>query len=345
MSGSAHVESVDAIKDFRVYLTKFQDLAGRALGDADSDVNRMTRWLEGEGLNLWTSTIRKRQEVLAKAEEALRFKKLYKDSSGSTPSVVEEQKAVKKAKDALNDAQEKLKNVKKWTSGLQKASTIYRGGVSSFSGDVSSGVPQMIGYLGALLDQLDKYLEVATVGPAGGAEGAAAGSGAMAEDAGASMARAAEEAEKKEPGAEIDPGALRDSIPSADAISTAVAGESGPVMMGCGRVTEEQRKAVGDFATGDAPADGERVVVSPGLGGAGRVFLVRLEYAGTRWYLGPVEGGGSGVYNTVSAADLESGRPDLAELLRLPVGFLAVIGPGGVEAVFDSRNENVLKQK
>jgi len=61
MSDTARVESTDAIKDFRVHLTKFQEMAGRALGDADSDINKTVRWLEGEGLNFWTSTIRKRR--------------------------------------------------------------------------------------------------------------------------------------------------------------------------------------------------------------------------------------------------------------------------------------------
>src|SRR5208337_2332151 len=120
MSTTARVESIDAIKDFRVYLTKFQEMAGRALGDADSDIHRAVRWLEGEGLNFWTSTIRKRQEQLAKAEEAFRFKRLYKDSSGSTPSAVEEQKAVQMAKKRLEEAQTKLANVKTWTRKLQK---------------------------------------------------------------------------------------------------------------------------------------------------------------------------------------------------------------------------------
>jgi len=168
----ARFDDIDPIRDFRIHLTKFQEMAGRALSDADSDVNRMMRWLEGEGLNLWTSAIRKRQEILAKAEEALRFKRLYKDASGSTPSVVEKQKVVKKAKDSLAEAQEKLKNVKHWTRALQKEQTLYRGAVASFSNDVAAGVPQSIGYLGALLAELEKI-----PGIGGGGRGRGIGSG------------------------------------------------------------------------------------------------------------------------------------------------------------------------
>src|SRR5271165_4956698 len=96
---TVRVESVDALTDLKNYLAKFQEMAGRALSDADSDISKTQRWLEGEILNHWNNQIRKRQEAVTKAEEALRQKRLYKDSSGSMPSVVEEQKVVKLAKD------------------------------------------------------------------------------------------------------------------------------------------------------------------------------------------------------------------------------------------------------
>jgi hypothetical protein len=338
---TARVDDIDPVRDFRNYLTKFQEMAGRALSDADSDVNRMMRWLEGEGLNLWTSAIRKRQEILAKAEEALRFKRLYKDASGSTPSVVEEQKAVKKAKDSLAEAQEKLKNVKHWTRALQKEQTLYRGAVASFSNDVAAGVPQAIGFLGALIADLDKYMELEAVG-AGEESAAGAGAGTGREGGGPSMARAADEA-KKGSGAGIDPAALRAGIPTDQAIVAAKSAEKQPVQSTCGAVTLEQASGAANFAAGGAPRDEERIVVSPALASSPRVFLARLDSSGPSWYLGPVEGRDIGVYNTVTVGDLRAGRSDLAELLRLPVGFMAVVGAGGIEIIFDSKNEIVLK--
>jgi hypothetical protein len=339
---TARVDDIDPIRDFRIHLTKFQEMAGRALSDADSDVNRMMRWLEGEGLNLWTSAIRKRQEILAKAEEVLRFKRLYKDASGSTPSVVEEQKAVKKAKDSLAEAQEKLKNVKHWTRALQKEQTLYRGAVASFSNDVAAGVPQAIGYLGALLAELEKYLDLEAAS-AGEESVAGVGAGAGREDGGPSMARAAEEAQKGPKGSELDPAELRGGIPTEQAILAAKPGETGPVQMSVGQVAGEQAVVVAKFASGTVPADEERIVISPGIVGATRLVLVRIAQSGPSWYLGAIEGGDSGVYNTVTVGDLRSSRPDLADLLRLPAGFMAVIGAGGIEAIFDSKNENAFK--
>jgi len=343
MSDTARVESTDAIKDFRVHLTKFQEMAGRALGDADSDINKTVRWLEGEGLNFWTSTIRKRQEQLAKAEEAFRFKRLYKDASGATPSAVEEQKAVQVAKKRLEEAQNKLANVKRWTRQLQKEISNYRGGVAGFSNAVSAGIPQAIAQLGALLDQLDKYLEVSAATAEEGAMAGAGAGGVGREETGASMARAAEEAVKPKAGAQADPAALRAAVPSSQAIFAARPAEKGPVQLACGQSTAAQQSEMAKHAGAVVPSDDERIVISPAIAGSSRVYLVRLDTAGLAWYLGSVEGADTGVYNTVSVGDLRGGRPDLADLLRLPVGSIAVVGPGGVEAVYNGQNDSVFQ--
>jgi hypothetical protein len=338
---TARVESIDAIKDFRIRLTKFQELAGRALSDADSDINKMTRWLEGEALNHWTSAIRKRQEILAKAEEALRQKTLYKDASGSRQSGIEEQKAVKIAKERLEEAQTKLKNVKHWTRAMQKEVTLYRGAVAAFANDIAAGVPQAIAQLGALLTHLDKYMEVAAA--MAGEESSSGGApGAGIEESGESMARAAEEAPRGA-GAALDPAKLRDTIPTAQAVLVAKPVEAGPLLLSCGQLGPEQSAAAEKIIDNSSPGDGERIVISPGVMSATRVILARLDPSGPSWYLGPVEGPDFGVYNTVTVGDFRAGRPDLKALLGLPVGFMCVIGPRGIEAIFDPKNESVFK--
>ncbi len=339
MSTAARVDSTDAIKDFRIYMTKFQEGASLAIGDADSDVNRAARWLEGEGLNYWMAVVRKRQEEVAKAEEAFRFKRLYKDSSGSMPSEVEEQKAVQTAKRKLADAQEKLANVKKWTRQLQKEIVIYRGGISGFANTVSSGVPAAVAHLGVTLDHLDKYTEISAGTGAEGPEAAAAGVGAASEGAGPSMSRAAEEAPTAKEASTIDPAAIRSGAPTAQAVFAAKPDEKGPVKLSSGVVGDEQGAKLAAIATATAPADEDRIIILPAAVGSDRIYLLRL---GAMWCLGSVDGPDSGIYNTVTAGDLRAGRPDLAALLKLPAGFLAVVDSKGLSAVFNERNENVL---
>ena len=155
------------------------------------------------------------------------------------------------------------------------------------------------------------------------------------------MARAADEAGKGS-GAGIDPAALRAGIPTDQAIVAAKSAEKQPVQLvdlRCGDVGTGERRR--NFAAGGAPRDEERIVVSPAaFASSPRVFLARLDSSGPSWYLGPVEGRDIGVYNTVTVGDLRAGRSDLAELLRLPVGFMAVVGAGGIEVIFGFEKRN-----
>jgi hypothetical protein len=337
---TAQVDSIDPIRDFRVYLMKFREMAGRALSDADSDVNRMMRWLEGEGANYWAAQARKRQEAVVKAEEAFRQKRLYKDASGSTPSAVEEMKALKIAKDRLQEAVTKQQNVKKWTRELQKQATLYRGQVSQFSNDVASGIPEAYAFLGAILEQLDKYLDLTAATSEEQAAGAGA-DGAGVEASGASMSRAADEgpAEKSA----YDPALLRAAIPSQQAMAGAKPMEAGPIRLATGTVSAPQSEAVSKIAAGSAPADGQQVVIAVDATRSIHVLIVRIDQEGAAWYLGPVEAGPNAEYHKVPASKLLQDRPDLAEILKMPGGFMSVIGGRGVEAVFDSSNQSVLK--
>src|SRR5271154_3209307 len=97
MQIGAKVESVDALVMFRVALVKFAESANIAITGAESDVQRTIMWLDNEQTSYWNTQIRHRKEDLARAQEALRAKTVFKDSTGRTPSAVEEQKAVTKA--------------------------------------------------------------------------------------------------------------------------------------------------------------------------------------------------------------------------------------------------------
>src|SRR5690349_21961147 len=114
MGNVAHVDSVDALKSFRVALIKFAEEANAALASAEAEMQRTIGWLERDQLSFWQMQIRKRQEILSRAQEALRMKKLFPDASGRVPTPIEEEKAVRRAKAALEEAEQKLANTKKY---------------------------------------------------------------------------------------------------------------------------------------------------------------------------------------------------------------------------------------
>src|SRR5215213_2187484 len=160
MSTSARVDSIDALKTFRVSLIKFAEEANAALAGAESEMQRMIGWLEREQLSHWQMQIRKRQEALGRAQEALRMKKLFPDASGRTPTPIEEEKAVRRCKAAVEEAEQKLANVKKYTRVLQREVMNYKGGVQRLSTWVGSEIPVAIAGLARMVTTLEKYLAV-----------------------------------------------------------------------------------------------------------------------------------------------------------------------------------------
>src|SRR2546430_1863915 len=116
----AKVESIDAIKHFKRRLLKFAEVATSALGDAEGGMHRTLIWLETEARTYWQYQLRIRYEAVVKAKEAVRMKKLYKDSTGSRQSAVDEERDLVKAQRRLDEAEIKSANVKKYAGRLQK---------------------------------------------------------------------------------------------------------------------------------------------------------------------------------------------------------------------------------
>src|SRR5256885_9726349 len=133
MSETARVESIDALKAFKRALFKFAEGASVALGDAESEISRAQLWLETEQRSHWNNQVRKRTELVARAKEALRMKKLYKDATGSTQSAVDEEKALAIAQRRLTEAEQKVVAVRRYASQLQKDYHVYKGAVQRFT--------------------------------------------------------------------------------------------------------------------------------------------------------------------------------------------------------------------
>jgi hypothetical protein len=163
MSG-ARVESVDALKYFRIALLKFAETANIALGDAEGEVNRISMWLGHEQQQYWQQQIRKRQELVARAKDAVRQKKLFKDSSGREQSAVDEEKQLMKAMKRLEEAEQKLLATKRHYGLIQKETHSYKGSTQRLSTAVTSDLPNAAAKLNNLIIRLEEYLNIA--GPA-----------------------------------------------------------------------------------------------------------------------------------------------------------------------------------
>jgi hypothetical protein len=192
----ARVESIDAIKSFRAALVKFADEANVALADAESEVVRTMSWLENEQSVYWASEVRKRSELVARCKDAVRQKKIFKDSSGRQQSAIEEEKALKIAMRRLEEAEMKVVAVRKSIKRMEKEIPMYKGTVQRFSTDVIVALPAAAAHLENLIRSLEAYTSLAV--PTEAVSTAPAGfNTATGTEQVQSMARAIDEAEAK----------------------------------------------------------------------------------------------------------------------------------------------------
>jgi len=344
MANSARVDSIDTLKAFRVALIKFAEVATTSLTDAEGEMHRVMGWLERDQASYWQSQLRKHAELVTRAKEAVRMKKLFKGPDGRPASAVEEEKALAIAMKRFAEAEQRAKAVAVHTRKLPKEILMYKGQVQRFATSLSSEVPLAVAKLGQLVTTLEAYVSLA----AGGAGGADGGPLITAEMAGIqSMTRA----EGFAAGQAWE--ALRGQVPAGQERSNAPAAPADSPPLATPTLTSAESEA---FAAIPGPREAfdpeSRIVLAAACASSPRVFLVRtdLSFPGdSGWYAGvtdpsPTAAAGSAIaLVSLRMADLLASRPDLKDFLTLPAGYLIVLDGGGVSAVLDPADREIWK--
>jgi hypothetical protein len=106
----ANVTSIEAIDSFRANLIVYISKARPALEEVSSDLFRMRNWIEHDQRIYWEGQVRRRARQLEDAKQAL----FSAEMANLRDATHAERMAVVKAKRILDEAEEKLKVVKKW---------------------------------------------------------------------------------------------------------------------------------------------------------------------------------------------------------------------------------------
>src|ERR1700759_1061575 len=107
----AKVTSLDALEAFRASSIVFATKARRAVDQASDEVRRTRFWVEGDRKTFWENEFRKRTRALERAEQEL----ISARYSEFNESMHIQKAAVRKAKLALDQAEEKIRAIKVWT--------------------------------------------------------------------------------------------------------------------------------------------------------------------------------------------------------------------------------------
>lgn len=116
MPDHAKVTSLEAIEAFRARLIVFREKAGRVLDEINDEVTRTRLWLQQDRVAHCESLIRRCQRELEQRQQELFTARV----SVMDDPVDVKQAIVRKARQALRDAEEKLKRVRQWNRAFDQ---------------------------------------------------------------------------------------------------------------------------------------------------------------------------------------------------------------------------------
>ena len=156
MSNQAKVTSVDALDSFRGSLIIFQSKARRCLDDAADELRRTRMWLQHEQRVRWEAELKKSRQALSRAEQELLSAKL----SSLRDNITFQQNAVRKAKAAVAEAEEKLRMIRKWNQNFDAIADPMAKRLEGLRQFLDFNLPKGITYLVHAAQTLEAYAEV-----------------------------------------------------------------------------------------------------------------------------------------------------------------------------------------
>jgi hypothetical protein len=154
MAIQARVTSTDALELFRASLIVFLSKAHRCVDDVGDEVRRTRVWLQHDQTVHWAGELRRRTKLLEQAQQDLLSAKM---ASHNEAAMMVRQAAVTKARNALNEVENKIRTVKKWIQGFDSSVDPSVKKLESLRQFLANDMPKAIAYLVNVQRTLDLY--------------------------------------------------------------------------------------------------------------------------------------------------------------------------------------------
>jgi hypothetical protein len=154
MSQAAGVHSIEALRALHAALVRFGPEAQEALGAAVLEIRRVEDHLHDQ-LKHWQRQVEKRHEDLNRARADLAHQaSLHR---GEKHGVTELELAVRKARERLRQAEEKVVTVRRWLLALPKAISDYQGPARRLAGMLDADLKHGLVILENKIAALEAY--------------------------------------------------------------------------------------------------------------------------------------------------------------------------------------------
>lgn len=155
MSEQAKVRSVETLEFFRSALIVFISKARKAVHQAEDGVKRGRYWVEQEQFTHWTQEWKRRSRKLAQAQQELLTAKM----SRFQDSVMLQEKLLRRAKQEVEEAEAKIKSLKKWSREYDRLFDPPQKGLKQLDDFLEHDMPRAVAWMEQALRALHAYLE------------------------------------------------------------------------------------------------------------------------------------------------------------------------------------------
>ena len=160
MATRVNVTSVEAIESFRASLVLYLSQARPTLAEINSEVTRTRVWLQCNQRVHWEGVFKRRARILEEAKAALFSAKM----STLRQVTSSEQMAVAKAKRAMEEAEEKLRVIRRWDRDFDNQTEPLARQLEKLHTVLSDDLAKAVIYLAQTVHTLDAYAGVMAPG-------------------------------------------------------------------------------------------------------------------------------------------------------------------------------------
>ena len=157
MPDRARVTSLEALENFRAKLIVYREKASRVMDEIGDDVTKTRLWLQTDRPMFWAGEMRRRARQLEQAQQELFSAQL----AGLRDASIVQQDAVRKARHAVREGEEKSRLVKHWNRQFdQRVETLARH-VEKLRQVLDKDLPMAVAHLAETEKILAAYTELA----------------------------------------------------------------------------------------------------------------------------------------------------------------------------------------
>jgi hypothetical protein len=162
MTSQAQITSVEAIEAFRAQLIVFLGQARPVLEEVGNEMSRTRLWLQNDQRMFWQQELRVRNRRLEEAKQELFNATISNIPAGNAALL---QMTVQRAQRAVQEAEAKLKFLKRWDNELDNRAAPLLKQTEQLHGFLLTDMTRAVAYLDQTLKALDAYRNVAPARP------------------------------------------------------------------------------------------------------------------------------------------------------------------------------------